>query len=50
MPYVKSAMQDELRDALIKARIYTDDEIAKLQAKEGGVQRQFEVFKQNIKG
>lgn len=45
MQYVKSAINDEVRQFLIKARVYTDDEIQKIKDAEGALGRQFDALK-----
>ena len=45
MQYVKSAVQDECRQALLKSRAYTDEEIQLLKDGEGALVKQFEAFK-----
>lgn len=45
MQYVKSAVQDECRQTLLKGRAYTDEEIQLLKDGEGALVKQFEAFK-----
>ena len=42
--YVKSAMIDEGREILIKARVYTDEELAKMKESDNNTGNQFKIF------
>ena len=46
MQYVKSTIAEECRETLIKARIYTDDEIEKLKNSAAAIEKTFAKFKQ----
>ena len=45
MQYVKSTIAEECRETLIKARIYTDDEIEKLKNSAAAIEKTFAKFK-----